>query len=199
MAPSKGVLLCRFCVAARSQETHTKHITDFSNLALAEDQWLFLECYDMHDAAEGGHLEVLKWLKENGCRGTQPRAMKLQAQSARDHQVGKGNGCPWSEKASSDAAEYGEVESSSGFRRTNAPVSESVMTLAGQEVKSRSASGEPTTAVRGILPPGSKLHGKGPTSTTLAAAEGVRGPVRSSSGSAPPPERTLEYRGNPRN
>ena len=71
---------------------------DFSNLALAEDQWLFLECYDMHDAAEGGHLEVLKWLKENGCRGTQPRAMKLQAQSARDHQVGKGNGCPWSEK-----------------------------------------------------------------------------------------------------
>jgi hypothetical protein len=67
---------------------------------------------DVRERGEGGHLEMLKWARENGCPWDEQTCYS--AASGGHIEVlrwARENGCPWTESARLLAASKGYVES----------------------------------------------------------------------------------------
>ncbi len=73
-------------------------------------------------AAKYGYLDILKWLRENGCPWSEDTCV---AAASMGHlhilQWARENGCPWDEETCSSAAEYGHLDILQWARRNGCP------------------------------------------------------------------------------
>ena len=78
--------------------------------------------YLCEDAARGGHLEVLKWARENGCPWDE-RTCRGAAQGGQLEALkwARENGCPWDEKTCYYAAYGGQIEMLKWARENDCP------------------------------------------------------------------------------
>ena len=90
--------------------------------------------YLCEDAARGGHLEVLKWARENGCPWDE-RMCTYAAEGGHLEVLkwARENGCPWDEKMCWDAAYGGHLEVLKWARANGCPWDEETRQLATEQ------------------------------------------------------------------
>ena len=114
-------------------------------------------------AAKGGHLEILKWARENGCPWNEnTRKSAAKGGHLEVLKWARENGCWWNSYMCAYAAKGGHLEVLKWLRANDCPWDEQVGWCAAREVAtSRCCSGRARTAARGTRGPARVRRGTG--------------------------------------